>query len=277
MIIIWYNTDVMDMRKNRKAWFIFIFSIALLAAGSFAFGFFKSSATVPKATIQELTSVFENDTIDLQYGYCENIDDGRGMTFGIAGFCSGTYDGNIFLKEYRRLEPDNRLVKYIPVFDRIDASVHDKNGCSDDTEGLEDFPADFAACREDPMFIWAQRYVADRLYWYPSQKIAESIGAAYNITRGELYDAYINHGEDGTEKLIKATDKITGGRPASGINEKKWLSAFLRIRLAVLKADPCWREAADRIYVYRKLLSQDNLDLDTPFALKCYGDEFIIK
>ncbi len=75
-------------------------------------------------TIYKLTSIFENSTTTLQYTYVENIGDGRGLTFGFAGFCSGTYDGTMFLKKYQALNPNNILVKYIPAFERIDSLPH---------------------------------------------------------------------------------------------------------------------------------------------------------
>src|SRR5579862_8416717 len=40
----------------------------------------------------QIISVFENDTIELQYGYTEELDDGRGLTAGRAGFTTATGD-----------------------------------------------------------------------------------------------------------------------------------------------------------------------------------------
>jgi hypothetical protein len=36
----------------------------------------------------QITSTFENSTLELQYDYVENIGDGRGITAGRAGFTS---------------------------------------------------------------------------------------------------------------------------------------------------------------------------------------------
>src|SRR4051794_21747519 len=41
---------------------------------------------------EAITSVFENSTTELQYGYSVELDDGRGVTAGRAGFTSGTGD-----------------------------------------------------------------------------------------------------------------------------------------------------------------------------------------
>ena len=40
----------------------------------------------------QIMSVFENDTPAIQYGYAENLHDGRGVTAGRAGFTSATGD-----------------------------------------------------------------------------------------------------------------------------------------------------------------------------------------
>jgi chitosanase len=47
----------------------------------------KISQQLITKTLQ-VTSCFENDTPTLQFGYTENLDDGRGTTAGIAGFTS---------------------------------------------------------------------------------------------------------------------------------------------------------------------------------------------
>jgi chitosanase len=227
--------------------------------------------------IQQLTSIFENSTIELQYAYVENIKDGRGFTFGFAGFCSGTYDGTMFLKEYRRLKPDNTLVKFIPTFEQIDAGPHDAQGKNSDTKGLEAFPKAFAACARDPAFRRAQQNVVDKMYWRPSQVMAGEIGAKYAITQGELYDACINHGEDQVTALIRKVNQTLNGSPQTGVDEKKWLAEFLKVRLAMMKADPSWIDAIDRIAVYQKLLADGNVDLALPTKITCYGDSYTLK
>ncbi|MDF2801684.1 MAG: glycoside hydrolase family 18 [Anaerocolumna sp.] len=226
-------------------------------------------------TIYKLTSIFENSTTTLKYTYAENIGDGRGLTFGFAGFCSGTYDGTMFLKKYQSLNPNNILVKYIPAFERIDNLPHPDGLCSD-TTGLANFPADFSSCGNDPYFIQAQHNLVDELYWNPSQVAASQIGAQYAITAGELYDSFINHGESGAWDIINQTNNAVG-KISAGTNEKTWLNKFLSIRYAILAADPTWSEAVDRVKVYQKLLNTDNnVNLTRPLTVTCYGDTFTI-
>ncbi len=215
--------------------------------------------------IFKLTSIFENSSTTIQYNYCENINDGRGYTFGFVGFCSGTYDGTMMLKEYRALNPNNILIKYIPAFERIDKGPR-KNGLNSDVSGLENLVQDIKSIK-DPLFIQAQINVADRLYIKPSQEKLKQLGFKNAISQGQLYDMYINHGEDGALAIIKSvqvSDEIT------------WLSNILNKRLSVLEADRTWKEAVDRVKVYQKLLSSGNIELKSPMTITCYGDNFTL-
>lgn len=240
--------------------------------------FFAGAATSPaastKKTIQQLTSIFENSTPVFQYTFVANIGDQRGYTFGFVGFTSGTYSGTFFLEEYQRLNPGNPLVRFLPAFRKIDAGPHDSEGRNPSTEGLEEFPAVFQACGGDPAFRRAQVLLVNRLSWNPSEKLAKRLGARYPLTHGQLYDAYVNHGEDGIRKLLTKANRRAGGTPASGVSEKKWLDAFLKVRLAVLRADSTWVHAVDRIAVYRKLLAERNYRLRRPLEVDCYGNHF---
>ena len=233
-----------------------------------------SAAAGTKTTIQQLTSIFENSTPDFQYTFVSNIGDGRGYTFGFVGFTSGTYSGTMFLEQYQRLEPGNPLVKFLPAFRAIDAGPHDSEGRNPDTTGLDEFPAAFQSCGGDPLFSKAQRQLVDKLSWNPALQLARRVGARLPITQGELYDAYVNHGEDGIRKLINRTNRRCHGTPKDHVPERKWLAAFLATRLAMLQADSTWVHAVDRIAVYRTLLAAGNVRLRRPFDVDCYGNHF---
>jgi chitosanase len=245
-------------------------ALILLASPAFA-------TDTTKSTAQKLTSVFENSTPVLQYTYIENIHDGRGLTFGFPGFTSGTYDGTMFLKEYKKLNPQNPLAKFILAFEKIDQGPHDSEGCNPSTAGLTGFSKAFKACGKDPAFRNAQLLLVDKLYWNPSQALAQTAGATLPITRAELYDAFITHGEDGVQTMLKTASKAMGGTPKSGINERLWLKKFLAVRFNVMKADPTWKEALDRVRVYQKLLAGGNIELTLPLKITCYGDTFTIR
>ncbi len=231
-----------------------------------------------RPTIEKLTSIFENDTPKLQYTYCQNIHDRRGYTFGFAGFTSGTYDGTEFIKEYIRLHPGNTLARFLPAFEKIDAGPHDDEGRNPGIFGLEGFPAAFRACGGDPAFVEAQENIVAELYWNPSQRGARHIGARLPITCGQFYDACINLGEDGLQDLVRRTNRLLGGTPKSGIDERAWLAKFLDLRLAdKLAGDRTERHSADRVRVYQRLLAEDNVRLVLPIRLVCYGDRFTLR
>src|SRR3954454_8817976 len=67
-----------------------------------------------KLRAAQITSTFENSTLELQYDYVENIGDGRGITAGRAGFTSGTGDLLLVIRRYTEAKPGNVLASYIP-------------------------------------------------------------------------------------------------------------------------------------------------------------------
>src|SRR4051794_38398220 len=55
----------------------------------------------------QLVSTFENSTPVIQYGYIENIHDGRGYTAGRAGFTTATGDFLDVVERYTKKLPGN--------------------------------------------------------------------------------------------------------------------------------------------------------------------------
>src|ERR671927_1439694 len=53
----------------------------------------------------QITSTFENSTLELQYDYVENVGDGRGVTAGRAGFTSATGDLLLVVRRYTEAKP----------------------------------------------------------------------------------------------------------------------------------------------------------------------------
>src|SRR3954447_21982693 len=92
----------------------------------------------------QITSTFENSTLELQYGYVENIGDGRGITAGRAGFTSGTGDLLFLIRRYTDLKPDNVLARYI-------APLTAANG-TDSVNGLDGLADAWAEAADDSDF-----------------------------------------------------------------------------------------------------------------------------
>ena len=229
---------------------------------------------------EALLSVFENATTEIQYGYAEALGDGRGITAGRAGFTSGTGDLVIVVRDYVAARPETPLAAYLP---RLEELARNWSGS---TAGLEGFIEDWAAAAEDPVMREIQDRVARELYFYPSQAIADQIGAGFPLTRAALFGTGIQHGigddPDGLPALVAETNGSMGGTPGSGVDERAWLESFLWIRRAHLEwaHDPAtreaWQQTTDRVDVWLDLLSRDLLYLDRPFSIWVYGGEYWI-
>ena len=112
-----------------------------------------------KKRCEEYTSIFENDTIELQYAYCEDIHDGRGFTSGRAGFCTGTGDAVVVVKKYTAKKADNPLAKYIPEMEKLA-----KSG-SADTSKLGGYCKAWEEAAKDSEFKTVQDEVEDDMYY----------------------------------------------------------------------------------------------------------------
>jgi len=230
-----------------------------------------------KATIQKITAVFENGSTILQYDYAENIHDGRGITFGFFGLTSGTYDGTLFLKEYQRLNPGNRLVKYIDAFIQIDEMEHTDDGLNACVDGLEKFIDDFRMCIDDRLFMEAQQHTCDMLYWDPAVQIFKELGARLPITLGQIYDTCVQHGVDGCKSICGST-LAEKGRIGIQVAEQEWLECFLQKRILVLRrSGKVWKESVDRVKCYQRFLNDGNSAFLVPFGFEVFGDYYTIE
>jgi chitosanase len=224
-----------------------------------------------KNVILQMTATLENSDTQLHFNYAENLGDERGITFGCVGFCTGTYDGNILIKHYTELNPDNTLAKYIPALDKIDAGPH--NAASGDgnpsTKGLDGFIEDVQNCN-DPLFKKAQMDKLDEFYYNPAMKLADSIGAKNALTKAFIYDMCVRHGVDQTEGIIKGA----GTTPKQGADENTYLLKLISLRDAKLKQEDIGD--VDRDQGYKKVLNSGNVNLKTPFKFDAYDDYFTI-
>jgi len=226
-----------------------------------------------KLRAEQITSLFENDTIELQYGYAENINDGRGITSGRAGFTTATGDAYAVVQLYTDKSPDNALAKYLPRLKELAESG------SDSTSGLNDgYSSTWANEAKNPAFRAAQDEIVDREYYRPAMQTGDQIGLKTALARACLYDTIIQHGggedHDGLPALIQRTHQAAGGSPSDGIDEAPWLKAFLKTRRATLEnaTDPAtrqaWAESTYRVDVLESILAQGNFDLHGPIPIK---------
>lgn len=228
------------------------------------------SAETAKNVILALTCVAENDTVTFVYNYAENINDGRGITFGIIGFTSGTFDGTILLKRIKSKDSGHPLCTYIPAFEKID-SLH-TDGHVDDVTGLAEFITDFTKYGNDEVVKESQLELLDEMYWQPAVEIADRTGLKYNITRGQIYDSCVKHGESGAETIVERTNAAMGS-PANGADEIEWLKRYFIERKKYYDETGEGEAVIPRIDVmYKGILESGNYMLIPPFNVTCYDD-----
>ncbi|HEY9727618.1 MAG TPA: chitosanase [Chroococcales cyanobacterium] len=221
-----------------------------------------------KRRAEQFTSIFENDTIELQYDYVEDIGDGRGFTCGRAGFTTATGDALEVVQTYTNKKSDNPLAKYLSTLKRL---ADDED---DDTSDLDGFENAWKKAAKDSAFRDAQNEVVDQLYYQPSANRADAAGLKFALSRAVLYDTIIQHGEgddpDGLPALMKRTKQKVGGTPKTGVDEKEWLKVFLKVRRDDLEnpdnqdTQEEWSQSVDRCDAFLELLKSGNLDLHGP-------------
>jgi uncharacterized membrane protein len=248
------------------ALFLFVLMVTIMPTGAA-----ETDASDMKNVILQMTTTLENSDTQLHFNYAENIGDGRGITFGCIGFCTGTYDGNVLIKHYTELNPDNTLAKYIPALDKIDAGSHNAAGGDGNpsTEGLDGFIKDVQNCN-DPLFKTAQIDELDELYYNPAMELADSIGAKNALTKAFIYDMCVRHGVDGAESIIKNA----GTTPKQGADENTYLQKLFSLRDAKLRQEGAGD--VNRDLGYKNVLNSGNVNLKTPFTFVAYGESFTI-
>lgn len=232
-----------------------------------------------KRVAESIISTFENSTTKIQYDYAENIEDGRGITAGRAGFTSGTEDLLMVVEEYQRTtqNPDNPLARYMNPLRAV-------NG-TESTKGLDGFiEAWQRTSNTDPALNVAQDTVYNKLYFDPAMERASEIGMRSALGQLAILDTIVQHGEggdpDGLPAIIAETTAEIG---AAANNQAVWLARFLQIRRKHLMnpADPetvdAWRESVSRVDALESMLAVNNFNLDTPMTWTVYGDTFQLR
>ncbi|MGW1226368.1 chitosanase [Streptomyces sp. NPDC001478] len=226
-----------------------------------------------KDIAMQLVSSAENSTLDwkAQYGYIEDIGDGRGYTGGIIGFCSGTGDMLGLVELYTRRVPDNPLARYLPALREVDGS--------DSHEGLDPgFPSAWRDAARDDAFRRAQDDERDRVYFDPAVSRGKGDGLGV-LGQFAYYDAFVMHGDgdDGASfGAIRARALRQAEPPARGGEETAFLDAFLDARVWAMRQEEAHSDTSRVDTAQRVFLRAGNLDLDPPLDWKVYGDSYHI-
>jgi chitosanase len=140
---------------------------------------------------------------------------------------------------------DNRMHKYMPALTKINTafeSTGKDQGSTTLLDAVGDYAADWASSATDAKtaaaFNACQDAIVDALYVKPALAIAAKWGLTSALTKAALYDATINHGEDGAADFAALANTDTGNSaqkpataPLSATAESTWLQAFLARRL----------------------------------------------
>ncbi|MBW5484894.1 chitosanase [Streptomyces bambusae] len=226
-----------------------------------------------KEIAMQIVSSAENSSLDwkAQYKYIEDIDDGRGYTAGIIGFCSGTGDMLDLVEYYSRIKPGNVLEKYLPALRRVDGT--------DSHQGLDpNFTRDWATAAKDSAFRRAQDHERDRVYFDPAVKQGKADGVGV-LGQFIYYDAIVMHGDgdDPTSfRNIRRKALAKAKPPSRGGDEKAYLNAFLDARVWAMKQEEAHSDTSRVDTAQRVFLRKGNLGLNTPLDWKVYGDPYHI-
>ncbi|KAJ1733565.1 hypothetical protein LPJ72_002802 [Coemansia sp. Benny D160-2] len=189
-----------------------------------------------------ITNIYENGDTDFHFDYCENLNDGRGFTSGIAGFCTGTGDAWEVVQKYHSLTGGND--KFTPMDSVLKQYAEDSDSS---TKGLDSYCKVWEELgKTDKKFRKAQTLMRDEMYFDPSQELGAKVGLQLSISHAQMYDAGIQHGtwadKDGLPTLIEETSASFGNDTLDGnsgstldvnghkVDEIAWLRKFMQVR-----------------------------------------------
>lgn len=240
------------------------------SSSSIASGGVNLDNAVKKDIAMQIVSSAENSTTNWrgQFAYIEDIDDGRGYTAGIIGFCSGTGDMLELVQNYTNNFPSNGLAKYLPALRKV-------NNTASHTGLDPNYQADWKKEAQTASFQAAQETERDNIYFNPSVAIGKSDGIRA-LGQFAYYDAAVVHGYDGMLS-VRARAMKKAKTPAQGGNEVTYLNAFLDERVVEMKKEAAHEDTSRIDTAQRVFLNNGNLDLNTPLNWKVYGDSFSIK
>jgi chitosanase len=200
------------------------------------------------------------------WGYAENIGDGRGITCGFIGFCTGTGDANEVVKYYTTLNPSNVLAKYIPALNAIDAGPHndDEQGDgNDDLTGLTNFINDWEKADRDDhnTFALAQLHVMDEIYWTDTVSQYTATGCQHPVSLAIMASINTRFGNDGLQSCVSYAKSQAGGTPGTGKNEKTF-DKYMSTKFKNLGAGD---DDTTRIDSFIAFTTSGNNNLNTPF------------
>ncbi|KAH9184642.1 hypothetical protein AeNC1_013382 [Aphanomyces euteiches] len=236
------------------------------------------------------------------YSYIQNIGDGRGYTTNIVGFCTGTGDDVLFLKNLQSLEPCNPLTQYIPDIQALSDSE------SDALTGLDGYAlkvlnqggGSTGDGPINPNYIEAtwntlSDQSSDGGYWGMAMKASRNYNLALPISKGQLYDIALNNGNV-NDIIKKVSVRPPTASESGGSQEIAWLAALQKVWIDVIsdKSNQLDGGQNDRGVMWQHLLNPSSttknsngqlgatntvplLQLELPMTVNIYGSTVTIK
>lgn len=260
---------------NRKFLILALLALACNACVDIDYGDREGTLSVGdhRKTAFAIVSSAENSTIDYttQYGYIEDIGDGRGYTAGLIGFTSATGDLLDVVERYCSLRPaDNSLAAFL-------SALQDVNG-TDSHNGLgQPFIQAWQDASADPLMRQAQNDIIDSLYLLPAVGYAKADGLTL-LGQFIYYDAMVMHGPGDDEDSFNGirTEALRHRNcPSEGGDENRYLRTFLDARRRVMHKEEAHSDLS-RINAQRNWLKQGNYNLTLPLHWTMYGDSFTL-
>lgn len=226
-----------------------------------------------RATTFALVSSAENSTTDYhrQYGYIQDIGDGRGYTAGIIGFTTGTGDLRQVVQRYTQLRPHNGLARYLPALRHaVGSATHRGLGAP--------FVAAWKHAAHDQKLVQAQDEILNQQYMRPTLRAAkqDNLGP---LGQYIYYDALVVHGPGNDASSfggIRRQAKRHAKTPAQGGDQAHYLRVFLHYRSRVMRQEAAHHDLS-RLTAQRQFIRQHNFGLQRPLHWTMYGDHYQLK
>lgn len=234
----------------------------------------SSSGLSPQKRLRadRLISVFENQSLDFQYDYIDNLHDGRGFTAGRAGFCTACGDLYEVVKSFTAVKPVNPLAKYLQKLKKLAETSDIK------TSSLRGFLSAWKSASLDPKFRQAQDEYVDIHLFRPAVQTALSFGIDSDLGIAAIYEAAVQHDFGDDDDSVVSMLKEAGGNNPHQVDLEK----FLQVRKAHLM-DPenkdttaAWRESVGRADEMIRLYRTGNLQFEGPIEVAPFGRSFVI-
>lgn len=219
-----------------------------------------------------MISVFENSTMEFQYGYCDNIHDGCGYTVGRIGFCTSQGDLLEVVEDFTKLEPNNPLAKYLPKLKVLAASK------SESTKELEGFPEAVKRAALDSNFKKIQDKKVEELEYRPALQFSDKLELTLKLSLAEIYQAgvQLGWGNEATSvpMISQQAEKLVIAKYGRWI-EACWLEAFMTLHRNALKDSPieAARGSIGRADTMLQLYHQHNFDFHGPIDIAPYDPQ----